>query len=45
MSDIVIASDGISKADAEGASWVADFIRTRAIRPAYTQVKSAMLRM
>ena len=32
MSEIVVASDGISKADAEGAIWVADFIRTRAIR-------------
>lgn len=29
---IVVAADGISAADAEGAIWVADFIRNRAVR-------------
>jgi sugar lactone lactonase YvrE len=32
MSEIVVASDGISSVDAEGAIWVADFTRTRAVR-------------
>lgn len=32
MTEIVVASDGISDVDAEGAIWVADFIKPRAIR-------------
>lgn len=32
MAEIVVAPDGIAEADAEGAIWVADFVRTRAIR-------------
>jgi len=32
MSEIVVAPDGISQVDAEGAIWVTDFTKTRAIR-------------
>ncbi|WP_306580259.1 SMP-30/gluconolactonase/LRE family protein [Pseudomonas sp.] len=32
MGEIVVASDGIASVDAEGAIWVADFTKTRALR-------------
>jgi sugar lactone lactonase YvrE len=34
MAEIVVAADGISQADAEGAIWVADFAKARALRVA-----------
>ncbi|WP_043288699.1 SMP-30/gluconolactonase/LRE family protein [Paraburkholderia oxyphila] len=34
MAEIVVAPDGISQADAEGAIWVADFTKTRVLRVA-----------
>ncbi|QBQ98792.1 SMP-30/gluconolactonase/LRE family protein [Paraburkholderia pallida] len=34
MAEITVASDGISQADAEGAIWVADFIKARVLRVA-----------